>query len=1175
MNFKKTNNLVGGIVFFISLATYLLTAERDFSFWDVGEYIVSSAKLSITHAPGAATFQIFGAFLSSFVFGDGKLYSILINGMSGLFSALTILLLYHTLSHLLQRLVAKENQNLQEKTSLTFNQKSIVILASTIGALVYTFSDTFWFSAVEGEVYAMASFFVALSFWLICKWETKAEKPRNEKWLILISMLIGLGVGVHLITILVVPSIVLIYFFHKNNFTWKNFILANFFAFAVLVVVFKIIFPLTMTYFGKMEIFFVNGLRFPFHTGTIFGFATLILFFFLLLNITAKIKARFVHTLSLSVLYMLIGLLTWLVIPIRANANPPINLNNPDTAIGVLDYYNRVQYGDWPVLYGEMYTAYLEEGALSIEKGDPIYEKSEETRRYEIVGERSKYKASLKHVGFLPKLYNPDGNVMENYAQMVGYPEFRPNLSYARSEGEQAMVMGIYKEMQEKYNNGDIKISDYKRVKDQSRLDEPILYIDKPSFGQNLSYFLDFQVGYMFFRYLLWNFSGRQNDWEGQKEVTKGNWISGIDFIDNPRLGDQSLLPSEYKNNKANNHYYMLPFILGIIGLLFHTQKDISRSYALFILFSLSSFGIIMYTSVKPFEPRERDYAVVASFYVFAIWVGIGVYALYDLATKHLKNNIISLILPVLCLAVPFLMATQNWDDHNRSKRKAAYDLAKNYMKDLDENSILFVYGDNDTYPLWALQETENYRDDVKVVNFTLIGSPWNISQVKRRTYNAAALPGNLEYPEYKQGKNDQILVLSKEQLIQRINDAGSLYDNGMLSLSDKNNILKLEKYIEKESISAKEAMDFIRSKNPEKLSFLKMYTNNPEDGDLNFLPINKIHFVVDKKAVKANKIVAKEDYEKIIDTVKINIESSTLFKGELTMLDMMSEYNWERPIYFSGGGLYNKGNQLYLTDYLQFEGFYYKFVPILTPDTPYDYTGHLNSTILAKKIRNYGWSNFNHPNAYFDETAKRNVLSYLTAVDRCVEKMIAEGKEKESKELLLLAIDKIPFEQHTNLLIWNQIASKLEILGMKEEMNFILNGKTNVFREKMKFYESLEIYQQNTIIPDLISTRQSYLSLINTMILPHIEEGKENNKAKIIFNSLFSSIVKNTNEYLLKLKSTNGELPKNQIYIVSERYKMLNDLESIANTIDEEFYKTLGLEELKKGLEFYMGKRE
>ncbi|SHH96772.1 Protein of unknown function, partial [Chryseobacterium oranimense] len=621
------------------------------SFWDCGEYISSAVKLEVTHAPGAALFQIVGAVAAIFALGKGENYSIVINAMSALFSALTILFLFWTITHFVRRLLNKDFDE------VTQHQEISILFAGAVGALCFTFSDTFWFSAVEGEVYSMASMFIALLVWLITKWENEYLAKDSERWIILIFFVLGLSVGVHMMCMLAVPAVCLVYYARNYKFTWKNFIWANAITLGILIIVFKIIFPLIMTMFGRLEIFFVNGLGLPFHSGTIAAFILMVAACYFIIKYARKAKKNIYQTAALSVVYMIIGFSCWMVIPIRANANPPMNLNDPDTAIGMLDYYNREQYGDWPTIYGQNYTAFLdangieknEDGSFKTKKTGEIYEKDEKTGTYRKTGDRFNYTFSKSQVSLMPRMFNEDKDVMANYISMYGAPDFTFN--YANEDvADSPQAKQIFDELRGKYEDKTITAADYLKVKPYN-----LINVQKPSLAQNMDYFITFQNGYYFVRYLMWNFVGRQNDLEGNMENTKGNWISGIPFIDNALLGNQDKMPAKFKN-ESTVKFFFLPLILGLIGFFFQLNRDFGRFYALLSLFILTSIGIVFYTGVKPFEVRERDYAMVGSFYAFAIWIGLGAAAILWFIQSKVKSNGANIALGVVLLGVPFMM---------------------------------------------------------------------------------------------------------------------------------------------------------------------------------------------------------------------------------------------------------------------------------------------------------------------------------------------------------------------------------------------------------------------------------------------------------------------------------------------------------------------------------------
>lgn len=1065
MSFKKLNNIVGWVMFAIAACVYLLTMERELSFWDAGEYIVSSAKLGVTHAPGAATFQLIGAVWSGLAFGDGSLYAILINALSAICSALTILFLFWTLTHFARRILMTSNDDVIEGSN-----KWAIILTGVVGSAAFMFSDSFWFSAVEGEVYAMASMFTALMLWLACKWENDAGKYRENKWVVLIALLVGLSTGVHLMAILVVPALCYIYYFRHYDFTWKSFAIANVITLAIFVFVFKIIFSTTMSFVGNLEIFMVNELGLPFNSGFL---VTIILFaaiFYFGLTYTQKRGWATVNTFILATMFMLIGFSAWLVIPIRANANPHMNLNDPDDAIGLLDYFNREQYGDWPVFNGPLYTAHIDpngvetnpDGSYKMIDNGPIYKKDVRRGTYEVVGRRTEYVYNKDHIGPFARMYNPQA--IENYKAIMGPPE--EIQVYNPATGEQQVS--------------------YK----------------KPTLGQNIQFFLSYQIGYMYLRYLGWNFMGRQNDFEGNMQVTKGNAITGIHFIDNIIVGgNQENLPTYFKDTESRNVYFGIPLILGLIGFSFQFNRDFGRTFALISLFLLTGVGILLYTNVRPFEPRERDYAVVSSFYVYSIWVGMSVLAIYTLLKDRVSAKA-AMGVASLTLIAPVLMGAQNWEDHDRSERRAAHDLAHNYLVNLDKNAILFVYGDNDTYPLWGLQETTLFRDDVKIANFTLLGSPWNISQVQRKTYNADAIKTQMTPDDYKMGVNEGIILLSPD-LMEQIKNYAQQNNPNLYQ-----HMLSMQSYVDN-GMTAKEAMNWILDRdNPAKKALvaeLKMAFNAGID---NVLPTKKIIVPVNKNNVLKHGIVDQKYADQIVPNLVINLKGQQIsYKNELFMLDMLANYDWTRGVYFSSGGLYDDVNIFYMNDYLQFEGFTYKLVPIKSGGSEYGERGIINADDMYKQIKNYEWANYNHPKAYFDPTSTNNILTYRNAVARTAEALIKEGKNDKAKEIMDLIQEKIPYQRYSEGITLFSFVPIYNKLGENEKAKELQTFLQNRITEERDYYQSLNEYDRMSVYNEMQQLLGQEQYSVSGLIDYYLKTEKDTMKALEYFKEYYTPI--------------------------------------------------------------------
>ncbi|QDP86591.1 DUF2723 domain-containing protein [Chryseobacterium sp. SNU WT5] len=1048
-SFKRWNTVIGWGVFIIAFLTYLSTIEPNFSFWDTGEYISSAVKLEVTHAPGAALFQLVGAVAALFAFGNVEHYSVVINGMSALFSAFTILFLFWTITHLVRRLLHKDF------TTITKHEEISILFAGVIGSLCFTFSDTFWFSAVEGEVYSMTSMFIALLVWLITKWENEYHALDNQRWIILIFFVTGLSVGVHMMCMLAIPAVCFIYYAQNYKFSWKSFIWANVITLIILAIVFKGIFPLIMTLFGKLEIFAVNGIGLPFHSGTIIAFIILIAICYFALKYARQAKNKIYQTAVLSVVYMMIGFSCWMVIPIRAIANPPMNLNNPDNAIGMLDYYNREQYGDWPTSYGQNYTAYLdangiqknEDGSFKTSKTGDVYEKDEKAGTYRKVGERFNYVFSPDHVSFLPRMFNEDKSVMENYISMYGAPDF--SFNYANADvADNPEAIKIFDDLHKKYEEGSVKAADYLQVKPYN-----LINVQRPSLAQNLDYFFTFQNGYYFVRYLMWNYVGRQNDLEGNMENNRGNWISGISFIDNALYGNQNEMPAKFKNESTVT-FFFLPLILGLIGFFFQLNRDFGRFYAILSLFIITSVGIIFYTGVKPFEVRERDYAMVGSFYAFAIWIGLGAGAILWFVQQKIKSNTLNIVAGVVLVGIPLMMGFQNYNVHDRSQRYAAYDYAYSTLKSLPKDDILFVYGDNDTYPIWGMQETSGLRDDVKVVNFTLLSTPWNIDQVKRKTYNSKPVPSVFTHEDYRDGTNDQIFMMSQK-------DWENIFANMKDQGAPETAFADFKKYLTQDSMTLKEAVNFIKFKSEEKDEILKMIFGEAKYDKFNFLPVSKFILPVNKENALKSGIIDQKDLANTVNQITITYKSSSMFKNNLILLDILANFDWSRPINFSSGGIYDPENIFYLGDYLQYDGFSYRLVPIETKERQDGEMGRVDANSLYNIVKNYKWGNFKNLKVHFDETCTQNIVSYRGSVSRAAEALALSGQKQKAVEMLDLASAEIPVQKYNDprslsSIVYGYIVAGQEQKGLKlaEEL------KKGIFRE-YDYYTSLSARDQ------------------------------------------------------------------------------------------------------------------
>lgn len=1116
--FKKWNTTLGWVVFVIALITYMSTIEHRLSFWDCGEYISSAVKLEVTHAPGAALFQLIGAVMAIFALGNPENYAMVINSLSAICSAFTILFLFWTITHFTRRLLNKSF------TDITKTEQIGVLFSGVIGALCFTFSDTFWFSAVEGEVYAMATMFIALLLWLITKWENEYHDKGSERWIILTFFMVGLSVGVHMMCMLALPAACFVYYARNYQFTWKNFLIANLVTLVILGVVFKGIFPLIMTLFGKSEIFFVNGLGLPFHTGTIIAFMILIFLCYFLINYSRKIGKSLYQTIALSIVYMIIGFSCWLVIPIRANANAPMNLNDPDNAIGMLDYYNRVQYGDWPTFYGQNYTAYLDpngilkndDGSFRTTKTGDVYEKDEKTGRYRVTGERFNYVFNPAHVSFLPRMFSEDRQVIANYVSMYGAPAFTFNYDN-EDAANSPEAQKYFADLKNKFEKGEIRANDYFDVKQFD-----LINVQRPSLAQNLDYFITFQNYYYFVRYLLWNFSGRQNDLEGNMQNTNGNFITGISFIDNAMWGNQGDMPAKFRN-ESTVYFFMLPFLLGLIGFFFQLNRDFGRFYAILSLFILTSVGIVFYTGVKPFEVRERDYAMVGSFYAFAIWIGLGAATIFNLLGKHVKNSKINWVVGVLLLGIPFMMGFQNYNGHDRSKRTAAYDYSYSALKSLPENALLFVYGDNDTYPVWGLQETEEFRSDVKVVNFTLLSTPWYLDQMKRRTYKSAAVPSVFNHEDYRDGSNDQVYMMSKR-------DWENIFANLKQAGAPDTEFAEYRKFLTQDSMTVKEVVNFLKVKSDNKTELLKMiFGENSKTERFNFIPVSKFVLPVNvENAVKSGIITAAE--APLADkSITINYKKNSMFKNNLMLLDILANFDWKRPINFSNGGVYDPENIFFLQDYLQLDGFSYRLVPIKTAESDAGELGRVNAEQMYNVVKNYKWGNFKDLSVHFDGTSQENILGYRLSTTRAANALVKAGKKDKALELLDLISKEIPASKYNDPRSLSAIAAAYIVAGKESEGLKLAEAiKKDIFTE-YDYYLSLPPNIRNYSARQMNTKPMEYSYMVNSISDAYTFIGQKEKAYNYTFNSI-SVIDKRFDNFVKDLQMMGKEKAFNKI---------------------------------------------
>ena len=1025
--FKLLNNIFGWVAFVIAATTYLITMEPTASFWDCGEFISTAFKLDVGHPPGAPFFMLTGRFFSLFA-SDPTQVALMINTLSALASAFTILFLFWTITHLARKVVAKT----EEEYTLA---NVIGILGSgMVGALAYTFSDTFWFSAVEGEVYAYSSLFTAVVFWAILKWENVADRPGSDRWLIFIGYLMGLSIGVHLLNLLAIPAIVLVYYFRNYTPSTKGVVLAMSTAVVILGVVLYGIIPGFVEVASWFELFFVNTLGFSFNTG---------LFIYILLTLAAlawglhetyneknyvrmaisfivaftlvgipffgshivlgliivagmtyfffakreKINARWLNTALAMITVILIGYSTYTVIVIRSAANPPMDQNSPDNVFALKYYLNREQYGDRPLFYGSVYNAPVKlrvEGNMCVPeeiKGEAQYAPKPKTSandkdEYFVTGNKMDYKMDERFDMLFPRMYSSTPSHVEAYKIWGNVKGKSITYDYC---GQQKTEV-------------------------------------KPTFGENIQFFLDYQVRFMYLRYFMWNFSGRQNDIQGNGEIEHGNWITGFNFIDKYLVGDQTKLPSELAENKGRNTYFMLPLILGIFGILFLIYNGKEGKHTFWVttlLFLLTGLAIVIYLNQTPYQPRERDYAYAGSFYAFSIWIGLGVLGIIKAIDKYIPKAVAASVVTILALGVPALMAAENWDDHDRSNRYVARDFGGNYLASLKPNAIVFSNGDNDTFPLWYNQEVEGQRTDVRVCNLSYLQTDWYIDQMKRGAYESAPLPISWEAKDYVTGKNEVMWV---EDMI-------------------------------KEPIDMKTAFDFLLSDDPA----TKM---NGES----FIPSSKLFLPVDANQVIKSGTLAPERAGEIVPQIDVELKRR-ITKSEIMILEMLKTNNWKRPVYFA----VTVGDDYYLglNDHFELTGLAYQILPIGAKGAG---SGVNTKEMYDNMINKFRYGNIQDPKVYLDENTLRMCRTHRMMFSQLASALYNEGDSVKALKTLDFAAKMIPGNTVRHDYVSTMLAETYYKLGESQKGDAIMEAVAKDCVEYLEWYYTLTVSQRNSV---------------------------------------------------------------------------------------------------------------
>jgi len=963
-NYRFMNNVAGWVAFVIAAITYLTTIEPTASFWDCGEFITTSYKLEVGHPPGAPFFMILGRFFS--LFAGPSQVAMMINALSALASAFTILFLFWTITHLVRKMVSSE--------TMTTGQMITILGSGMVGALAYTFSDTFWFSAVEGEVYASSSLITAVVFWAILKWENAAGEPHANRWIIFIAYMVGLSIGIHLLNLLAIPAIVFVYYFKKYTVTRNGVIVSFVISIIILALIMYGIIPGVVTVASWFELMFVNGIGLPFNTGTmIYGLLVVGLIVFGI-HYTMKKKMVFWNTILVSLTVIMIGYSSFAMIVIRSSANTPMDQNSPDNVFSLLGYLNREQYGDRPLVFGPYYNTPLDSNNPYV-NDKPYY--IQKDGKYVVADMRQKPNYDSRYTTVFPRMWSRQSDHIEDYknwGQISGKAA-----TYTDEEGQTQTLQ-------------------------------------LPTFGENLRFFIAYQVNHMYLRYFMWNFAGRQNDVQGHGDIVNGNWISGINFIDSFRLGDQTSLPDSLKNNKGRNTYYLLPLILGLLGAFYHYNRHQRDFWVVMLLFIMTGLAIVVYLNQYPHQPRERDYAYAGSFYAFAIWIGLGVAALIDLLKRKVPETIAAASVTVISLVlVPGIMASENWDDHDRSNRYTARDFGANYLESCEKNAVIFTNGDNDTFPLWYNQEVEGVRTDVRVCNLSYLQTDWYIDQMKSKAYESDPLPVSFTHDQYVQGSRDVVYLLSDPRV------------KGAVELS--------------------KALEFVKDKDPR--------TKLSQADNASYIPSKKLFIKVDKEAVIRNKVVPPNKYDQIADTIFIDFGSRNyLVKDELMVLDMIAHSNWERPIYFAI--TVGRDKYLGLQDYFQLEGFAYRFTPVKSASSGI-YFGSVNTAKMYDQMMNrFKWGNMNDPQVYIDENNQRMMMNIRNNFNRLAESLIVEGKKDSAIKVLDHNLELIPHSIVPYNYFSQEIAGNYFAAGAKEKGKNIMTEIFSTYQKELDYYLDL-----------------------------------------------------------------------------------------------------------------------
>lgn len=972
MNYSKINNLTGWICFLVAAVTYILTLEPSVSFWDCGEFIASAYKMQVVHQPGAPLFLMIQRFFSLFAFGDVQKIAYFMNVGSAIASAATILFLCWTITALAKKILVKENEEISKATLIS------IMGAGIVGALAYTFSDSFWFSAVESEVYALSSLFTAIVFWAILKWEAHADEPGADRWLLFIAYIMGLSIGIHLLNLLTIPAIAFVYYFKKTQKTTTSGIIkAGLIGVLILAVIQYGIIQYLVSFGAYFDLFFVNTLGMGFGTGVIVFAILLIGGLAWGIRYSIKHQKRVLNIALLSTVLIIFGYCSFAMIIIRAKADPNLNNSDPDNAFSFLSYLNREQYGDRPLLFGPNYNSQK----VNLKQGKTLYRKGDE--KYEVAGKKTDYE--YDRTTPFPRMYSDDERHIGYYRDLMGFDESHfPNL------------------------------------------------ID------NVGFLFKYQVGQMYMRYFMWNFVGRQNDDQGQGSLYEGQWLSGIKPIDAMMLGNQKNLPPSIVDSNSYNRFFFLPLILGLIGAIWQFQRNQKDAGIVALLFFFTGLAIVLYLNQKPMEPRERDYAYAGSFYAFAIWIGLGVLAIREWLFKKLTPaNGAVLATATGLLAAPVLMAAQGWDDHDRSTKMVAHDIAVDYLQSCAPNAILFTYGDNDTYPLWYAQEVENIRPDIRLVNLSLFDTDWYINGMKRKQNESAPLPLSMKPSQYVQGVRDVMYY-------QDANIAGS--------------------------VELKDIVDILLSDNAE--DKLPLQDGSRE----NFIPTKHFKLTVNRADVLKNGVVPATDSSKIAAVMDWTFNKNYVTKGTLAMFDILVHNDWKRPVYFASTVPSDQYNGL--DNYLYNEGLALRLLP-LKPDTSANRTELINTPVLYKNVMDkFVWGNIKNAK-YLDPQSSDDISIFTNVFNNTISGLIKEGRTADAKKVVDRYYEVMPEKFHgmRSMMGAYFLAENLYLLNENQRANDLIEKSAAYIQKELTYLADVSESKHNLIGSQNVQLGLSFLN--------------------------------------------------------------------------------------------------